>query len=146
LRIIEAKLPVGVYWVYNGCIEKYKPICRRHIVAEARLSVRVDRDIKQEAEEVFRQLGLTMSAGVNAFLVKVVRQQGIPFDFYLDDEKQRRLRAEMPEHSAQRAVIQGITDLENKTIPVARFDSESGLPFFQLADGTRDYSLLKSAF
>ena len=113
-------------------------------MAEARLSVRVDNDVKRQAEEVFRQLGLTLSSGINAFLVKVVRDQGIPFELTLDNHDTsdaRRFRADSLEQDAQHAVAESVASLEKKGVPVARYDVESKRPYYQMPDGSRDYAL-----
>lgn len=44
------------------------------------ITVRVDPDTKKEAEELFRDLGLTMSGAITMFLKTAIREGGIPFD------------------------------------------------------------------
>ena len=62
----------------------------------ANLTVRVDDDLKRQAEEVPADSGLTMTTAINAFLTEVVRSNGIPFalqaDPFFSAENQRRLR------------------------------------------------------
>lgn len=62
----------------------------------ANLTVRVDDDLKRQAEEVLADSGLTMTTAINAFLTEVVRSNGIPFalqaDPFFSAENQRRLR------------------------------------------------------
>ncbi len=43
-------------------------------------TVRVDADIKEEAEELFKDLGLNLTSAVNIFLRECVRRNGIPFE------------------------------------------------------------------
>ena len=43
------------------------------------LNVRTDHDIKNQAEAVFNELGLTMTSAINLFLRASIREQGIPF-------------------------------------------------------------------
>lgn len=45
----------------------------------SKINVCVDKDTKQEAEMLFNELGLTMSAAINIFLKKVLMEQGLPF-------------------------------------------------------------------
>ena len=47
-------------------------------------TVRIDPQLKDAANAVFDQLGISLSAGVSAFLKAVVREQGIPFEMKLD--------------------------------------------------------------
>lgn len=62
----------------------------------ANLTVRVDDDLKRQAEEVLADSGLTMTTAINAFLTEVVLSNGIPFalqaDPFFSAENQRRLR------------------------------------------------------
>lgn len=44
------------------------------------ISVRVDTNLKQSAEALFSDLGLTMSAAVTMFLKRAVSCDGIPFE------------------------------------------------------------------
>ncbi len=46
-------------------------------------TLRLDEADKQSAEQVFSQLGLTMSAGFNVYVKAVVRQKKIPFELSL---------------------------------------------------------------
>lgn len=43
------------------------------------MSFRVNRDLKQQADELFRSLGLNTSAALNMFLTQSVSEQAIPF-------------------------------------------------------------------
>lgn len=44
---------------------------------------RVEPDIKEQAEDVLSQLGISMSSAVEMFLRQVVLQRGIPFEMKL---------------------------------------------------------------
>ena len=46
----------------------------------AQISLRVDDDVKRGAEEIFDEIGLSMSAAINVFLKKVAREKRIPFE------------------------------------------------------------------
>ena len=43
------------------------------------LNVRVDATLKQESDELFKNLGLNMSTAINMFLTKCVKTSSIPF-------------------------------------------------------------------
>lgn len=43
------------------------------------MSFRVDKDLKKEADELFKKLGLNTSVALNMFLSQCVREQAIPF-------------------------------------------------------------------
>ena len=46
---------------------------------ETTVRARVDSELKAEAEEVFKQLGLTTSLAITLYLKQVVLRQGLPF-------------------------------------------------------------------
>lgn len=48
-------------------------------------TIRLDTGAKAEANKIFDELGIGMSAAVNAFLKAVVRERGIPFDMKIDN-------------------------------------------------------------
>ncbi|MCL2068065.1 MAG: type II toxin-antitoxin system RelB/DinJ family antitoxin [Treponema sp.] len=46
---------------------------------DIRVTIRVDRELKENAEALFNYLGLNMTSAINIFLRKSVEQKGIPF-------------------------------------------------------------------
>lgn len=42
-------------------------------------SIKIDSDLKQQAQELFNDLGLNLSTAVNIFLKQAVRERSIPF-------------------------------------------------------------------
>ena len=44
------------------------------------INIRVDNEVKVQAQEVFASLGLDMSSAINIFLRQAIRRNGIPFD------------------------------------------------------------------
>jgi addiction module RelB/DinJ family antitoxin len=47
--------------------------------SDARVTIRVDRDLKDRADALFGRLGLNMTAALTVFLRKAVDEGGIPF-------------------------------------------------------------------
>ncbi|MDR1135085.1 MAG: type II toxin-antitoxin system RelB/DinJ family antitoxin [Clostridiales Family XIII bacterium] len=43
------------------------------------INIRVDTDIKRQAQDIFNSLGLDMSTAVNVFLRQAIQKRGIPF-------------------------------------------------------------------
>ena len=48
------------------------------------INIRMERDVKEQAEQIFNDLGLTMTAAINLFLRTAIRERGIPFSLKLD--------------------------------------------------------------
>ncbi|MCL2634539.1 MAG: type II toxin-antitoxin system RelB/DinJ family antitoxin [Oscillospiraceae bacterium] len=44
------------------------------------VSIRMDADLKRQAEDLFSDLGLNMTVAMTMFLRQAVRNQGIPFE------------------------------------------------------------------
>jgi len=77
------------------------------------LNIRVDEELKREAEAIFSELGLSMSAALNIFLRYSVRYGGIPFE----------LRIERP-NAETLAAIDDVNNARNMSKP---FDNISKL-------------------
>ncbi len=53
-------------------------------MATTNLNIRTDKEIKEQAEKIFNELGLNMTTAINMFLRSAVRENGIPFELKLD--------------------------------------------------------------
>ncbi len=52
-------------------------------MAKTNLNIRTDKDIKDQAEVIFSELGLNMTTAINMFLRTIIRENGIPFNLKL---------------------------------------------------------------
>ena len=48
------------------------------------LNIRTDKNIKDQADRIFSELGLNMTTAINVFLRTTIRENGIPFALKLD--------------------------------------------------------------
>ena len=53
-------------------------------MATTNLNIRTEKAIKDQAEEIFNELGLNMTTAVNMFLKVSFRTHGIPFELKMD--------------------------------------------------------------
>lgn len=53
-------------------------------MATTNLNIRIDKVIKDQAENIFNELGLNMTTAINMFLRTAIREHGIPFELKLD--------------------------------------------------------------
>ena len=53
-------------------------------MATTNLNIRTDKDVKDQAEMIFNELGLNMTTAINMFLRTTIREHGIPFSLKLD--------------------------------------------------------------
>ena len=57
------------------------------------INVNVPADVKEEANALFNNLGLTMSGAINIFLKKALSERGIPFEVKESKPSKRLLEA-----------------------------------------------------
>lgn len=48
------------------------------------VNVRIDKDLKKEAEKLFADLGMNMTTAINVFIRQSINHGGIPFEIRLD--------------------------------------------------------------
>ena len=107
---------------------------------DVRVTIRVEKDLKEHAEILFDRLGMNMSTAFNVFLRKAVDEGAIPFPVstktavfgtgYTQVDITRAFEA---------SVREDIADMQHKGIPVARYDSTNKQPYLEYGDGTREY-------
>lgn len=51
------------------------------------LSIRVDSELKSQAEEILSQFGMNMTGAVNMFLRQIVRERAVPLSLSLDSSR-----------------------------------------------------------
>ncbi len=79
----------------------------------ANINIRTEKEIKESAESVLSQLGLTMSAAVNIFLRQVIRENGIPFELKLKEPNPETMEAiQEARRIANDKDVQGYTSME----------------------------------
>jgi len=54
------------------------------------LSIRIDRGLKDEADNVFNEMGMTLTTAITVFIRQAVRQKKIPFEIALDNTQGNR--------------------------------------------------------
>ena len=106
---------------------------------DVRVTIRVNRKLKESADALFDYLGLNMSNAVNIFLRKAVVQRGIPFPVNIDTQGFGGLSSDEVTWAFNDIVKQDIIDKQKKKLPIARYDTESGRAFIENPDGSREY-------
>lgn len=59
----------------------------------ANMNIRIDPNIKESADEIFKAIGISTSDGINIFLRKVIAEGGIPFEVKMEKPSMRLLAA-----------------------------------------------------
>ena len=86
-------------------------------MAQTNLTIRIDEDIKRDAEIVFERIGLTMSAAINIFFRQAVRTQAIPFelkayDDYFNEYNMKRILHSIEQAKSGQVITKTLADLE----------------------------------
>lgn len=53
-------------------------------MANTSMTIRMDKEVKQQAQQIFSDLGMDMTTAVNVFLRQAIRHNGFPFEVKLD--------------------------------------------------------------
>ena len=76
------------------------------------MSIRLDSEVKEQAQQVFNNLGMDMTTAINIFLRQAIQYQGLPFDVRLDEN---------------RKLLEVLTDLDQNRNMSQSFESVSDL-------------------
>ena len=69
-------------------------------MAQTNLTIRIDENIKREAENLFNKIGMNMSVAINMFFRQALREQAIPFELKPYDDGCKSKRTERILHSS----------------------------------------------
>lgn len=78
------------------------------------MNIRMDKDVKEQAQRIFSQLGMDMTTAVNVFLRQVIRSNGLPFELRLDTPNEETLAAirEVQEMKKDPSIGKSYTDVD----------------------------------
>lgn len=76
------------------------------------ISIRMDAQLKEQADELFAELGMNISTAFNIFVRQSLREGGIPFDVSLNQPNKETIAAMLEaERIAKDPAVKGYTDL-----------------------------------
>ena len=81
-------------------------------MSKTSMSIRLDSEVKEQAQQVFSNLGMDMTTAINIFLRQAIQYQGLPFDVRLDEN---------------RKLLEVLTDLDQNRNMSQPFESVSDL-------------------
>lgn len=77
------------------------------------ISIRMDADLKAQADALFSELGMNLSTAFNIFVRQSLREGGIPFAIKMDQSNQETIAAMLEaERIARDPSVKGYTDLD----------------------------------
>ena len=81
-------------------------------MSKTSMNIRLDSEVKEQAQQVFNHLGIDMTTAINIFLRQAIQYQGLPFDIKLDDHGK---------------LLQVVTDVKQKRNMSQSFETVSDL-------------------
>lgn len=82
-------------------------------MATTNVSIRMDTELKAQADELFAELGMNLSTAFNIFVRQSLREGGIPFEIRTDRPNKETIAAMLEaENIAKDPKVKGYTDLD----------------------------------
>lgn len=82
-------------------------------MATTNVSIRMDTELKAQADELFAELGMNLSTAFNIFVRQSLREGGIPFEIRTDRTNKETIAAMLEaENIAKDPKVKGYTDLD----------------------------------
>lgn len=97
----------------------------------ANLYVRIEPDLKEQAEKILSALGIPASNAINMFYKQIILQRGMPFDLKLPSEMVLNFN-QLTEQEVDRELQKGLDDVKSGNVKSARQT---------FADIRKDYNL-----
>ncbi len=104
---------------YNYTVQCKYNTCAKEVLkmAQTNITIRLDDDVKKDAEMLFSKLGLNMSAAVNVFFRQAVQEQAIPFqiklvDNYFNENNMKHINESIQQLKAGNVVMKSMAELE----------------------------------
>ncbi|SDK70460.1 type II toxin-antitoxin system RelB/DinJ family antitoxin [Alkalibacterium thalassium] len=64
-------------------------------MSESRINVRIDKELKEEADKVYKEMGMNLSTAITVFLKQSVNDQSMPFKPNLNNAANIQARKEV---------------------------------------------------
>jgi addiction module RelB/DinJ family antitoxin len=90
------------------------------------LSIRIDRELKDEADLIFNALGMNLTTAITVFVKQAVRQKKIPFEVALNTDKGKGISLQDAMAASERIWINSIQNSRDK-MTAKEIDAEIGV-------------------
>jgi DNA-damage-inducible protein J len=88
-------------------------------MAQTSINIRIDEDLKKQAEYLFSEFGMNMTTAFTIFVKAVVREQKIPFeisvakDDFFNEYNQNRIRKAIADIKAGKGVAHDMIEVDD---------------------------------
>lgn len=84
------------------------------VKTDTSMTIRMNREIKQEAQEIFAALGMDMTTAINVFLRQAIYYRGFPFDVRIEtfNEEMKAAFEEVEQMKKDPSIGKAYTDVD----------------------------------
>lgn len=83
-------LTTGIFFVKMNILRDGKDVSH---MANTSMNIRMDAEVKKQAEALFGEIGMNMTTAINIFLKQSIRENGIPFELKINHPNAETLEA-----------------------------------------------------
>ena len=82
-------------------------------MAQTNLTIRIDEELKRDAETLFNRIGLNMSSAINVFFRQAVGAQAIPFELKVYNEYKAKIEESIRQADEGKLIYLTIEEMES---------------------------------
>ena len=82
-------------------------------MAQTNLTIRIDEELKRDAETLFNRIGLNLSSAINIFFRQAVGAQAIPFELKVYDDYKMKIEESMRQADEGKLISLTVEEMES---------------------------------
>lgn len=98
------------------------------------LNIKIDRELKAEADRLFNEMGMNLTTAVNVFVRQAVLQRAIPFKIYRDTPSTRTTVSVEQRQAAMQEIRDLLADIDGNSIALDQMKAERRAAKFERND------------
>ncbi len=98
------------------------------------LNIKIDRDLKLEADRLFNEMGMNLTTAVNVFVRQAVLEQAIPFRVYRGAQKTGTQASIEQRRAAMQEIRDLLADVDGNSVDLDRVRAERRAVRFERND------------
>ena len=95
--------------------------------SQINVNIRMDRDLKELADDLFSRMGFNMTTAINTFVRQCLREESIPFQIKPYDDYEAKIKLSLQQASEGKLTTFTISELEN----FENMDTDKALEFIE---------------
>lgn len=98
------------------------------------LNIKIDRELKAEADQLFNEMGMNLTTAVNVFVRQAVLQRAIPFKIYREAPRTGTTVSIEQRRAAMQEIRDLLADVDGDSIDLNQIKSERRVAKFECDD------------